>query len=130
MLAIRFLLGVFVVLAFGGHDKAQRELRACRSGDTRACIEYVIAKDARLPGEPSAVWMREVAWCESRDEADPPHDNESRGLYQFEQPTWSGTPWARMSILDPLAEAEAAAWVYRRDGDGREWACTARMGLR
>ena len=41
---------------------------------------------------------------------------------QFMAGTWAGTPWANQSRTDPVANAQAAAWLYNRYGPGR-WTC-------
>ncbi len=100
----------------------------CRAGDTHACVAYVVAK-TRVTGE-ERVWLLEIPGCESTWEADPPH-NGSFGLFQFQPSTWSHLPsWiSSHSILDPLWSTWGAWWLYHHDGNGREWTCTARLGL-
>jgi soluble lytic murein transglycosylase-like protein len=44
------------------------------------------------------------------------------GLFQFMPGTWAGTPWANQSPFDPVANAQAAAWLYSHYGPGR-WSC-------
>jgi hypothetical protein len=36
--------------------------------------------------------------------------------------TWAGSPWASKSRFDPVANAQAAAWLYQTYGPGR-WSC-------
>jgi hypothetical protein len=83
-----------------------------------------IITDAFSPLGPAAVqWALNVAYCESRY-----HPNSvntasgATGLFQFMAGTWAGTPWAGKSRLDPVANAQAAAWLYNRYGPGR-WTC-------
>ena len=83
-----------------------------------------IINDAFGPLGPAAVqWAINVAYCESRY-----HPNSvntasgASGLFQFMPGTWGGTPWAGQSPFDPVANAQAAAWLYHRYGPGR-WTC-------
>jgi len=43
-------------------------------------------------------------------------DSGASGLFQFHAGTWSGTPWASQSPFDPVANANAAAWLYSHYG--------------
>lgn len=83
-----------------------------------------IISDAFSPLGPAAVqWAINVAYCESRYH--PTSVNTSSGasgLFQFLPSTWSGTPWAAKSPFDPVANAQAAAWLYSHYGPGR-WSC-------
>jgi uncharacterized protein YraI len=67
--------------------------------------------------------MLAVARCESL--LDPyvinPYSQAS-GLFQFLPGTWATTPWANANILDPVANAEAAAWMWSVGRRG-EWVC-------
>jgi hypothetical protein len=44
------------------------------------------------------------------------------GLFQFLPSTWRSTPYASMSIWDPVANALAAGWMHVH-GRGGEWVC-------
>lgn len=83
-----------------------------------------IIYDAFSPLGPRAVqWAINVAYCESRYHPNSVNtDSGATGLFQFMASTWSGTPWANQSRLDPVANANAAAWLYSRYGPGR-WTC-------
>lgn len=70
----------------------------------------------------SAAFMRQIALCESTLQADPPHNNVNRGLFQFNPGTFAGTPYGRFSILSPYANALAAGWMLQH-GRRNEWAC-------
>jgi soluble lytic murein transglycosylase-like protein len=38
--------------------------------------------------------------------------------------TWALTPYASKSVFDPTANAEAAAWYYKKTGEtGGPWSC-------
>jgi len=83
-----------------------------------------IITDAFSPLGPAAVqWAINVAYCESRYHPNSVNSSSgASGLFQFLPSTWSGTPWASQSPFDPVANAQAAAWLYSRYGPGR-WVC-------
>ncbi|OLC24744.1 MAG: hypothetical protein AUG06_03800 [Actinobacteria bacterium 13_1_20CM_2_65_11] len=83
-----------------------------------------IIYDAFSPLGPRALqWALNVAYCESRYHPNSVNsDSGASGLFQFMPSTWSGTPWANQSPFDPVANANAAAWLYNRYGPGR-WTC-------
>jgi hypothetical protein len=80
--------------------------------------------DAFSPLGPAAVqWAINVAYCESRYH--PTSVNSSSGasgLFQFLPSTWAFTPEHASSPFDPAANAQAAAWLYARDGPS-QWVC-------
>jgi len=47
---------------------------------------------------------------------------DAKGLFQFLPGTWATTPWAGYSIYDPVANANAAAWMWSVGRRG-EWVC-------
>ena len=83
-----------------------------------------IINDAFSPLGPAAVqWAINVAYCESRYHPNSVNsDSGASGLFQFMPGTWGGTPWANQSPFDPVANAQAAAWLYSHYGPGR-WTC-------
>lgn len=83
-----------------------------------------IITDAFSPlGHDAVVWAMRIAWCESRYHPNSVNsDSHASGLFQFLPSTWSGTPWANQSPFDPVANANAAAWLYAKYGPGR-WEC-------
>ena len=83
-----------------------------------------IINDAFSPlGQAAVTWALRVAWCESRYHPNSVNsDSGASGLFQFMPGTWSGTPWASKSPFDPVANAQAAAWLYSHYGPGR-WSC-------
>jgi hypothetical protein len=83
-----------------------------------------IIYDAFSPlGSRAVQWAINVAYCESRYHPNSVNtDSGASGLFQFMPSTWSGTPWANQSPFDPVANANAAAWLYNRYGPGR-WTC-------
>ncbi len=83
-----------------------------------------IISDAFSPlGSAAVQWAINVAYCESRYHPNSVNsDSGASGLFQFLPSTWGGTPWASQSPFDPVANAQAAAWLYNRYGSGR-WVC-------
>ena len=83
-----------------------------------------IITDAFSPlGHDAVVWAMRIAWCESRYHPNSVNsESQASGLFQFLPSTWGGTPWAKQSPFDPVANAQAAAWLYNRYGPGR-WEC-------
>jgi transglycosylase-like protein with SLT domain len=83
-----------------------------------------IITDAFSPlGQAAVVWAMRIAYCESRYHPNSVNSQSgATGLFQFMASTWSGTPWAKDSRLDPVANAQAAAWLYSHYGPGR-WSC-------
>lgn len=83
-----------------------------------------IISDAFSPlGQDAVVWAMRIAYCESRYHPNSVNTSSgAAGLFQFMAGTWSGTPWAKKSRLDPVANAQAAAWLYSHYGPGR-WSC-------
>jgi hypothetical protein len=74
-------------------------------------------------GQAAVTWALRVAWCESRYHPNSVNSSSgASGLFQFMPGTWAGTPWASQSPFDPVANAQAAAWLYNRYGPGR-WTC-------
>lgn len=67
--------------------------------------------------------MLRVAICESGldpNNVTPPYD--ASGLFQFLPGTWASTPYAGYSVFDPVANANAAAWMWAVGRRG-EWVC-------
>jgi regulator of protease activity HflC (stomatin/prohibitin superfamily) len=83
-----------------------------------------IITDAFSPlGQDAVVWAMRIAYCESRYHPNSVNsDSGASGLFQFMPGTWAGTPWASQSPFDPVANAQAAAWLYSHFGPGR-WSC-------
>ena len=86
-------------------------------------IQTIIDNAFAPLGSGAVTWAERVAYCESRDNplAVNPISNAS-GLFQFLPSTWSGTPYAAASVFDPVANAQAAAWLYQRYGPS-QWSC-------
>ena len=89
---------------------------------TEAEIVEVIREAARRHGQPEDDMVR-VARCESNldfravNQAGPYF-----GLFQFLRSTFASTPYADEDIFDPVANANAAAWMWQQ-GRRNEWAC-------
>ena len=83
-----------------------------------------IINDAFSPlGTRAVQWAINIAYCESRYHPNSVNTSSgATGLFQFMAGTWSGTPWASKSRFDPVANAQAAAWLYKTYGPGR-WSC-------
>lgn len=89
---------------------------------TRDEIIQIIYAAADKYGQPRADMLR-VAQCESV--LDPNVVNPASGvsgLFQFMPSTWVTTPYADQDIFDPVANAEAAAWMWSV-GRRNEWHC-------
>jgi len=85
-------------------------------------IVDIIYAAADRYGQPRADMLR-VARCESV--LDPSAVNPSSGasgLFQFMPGTWLTTPFADQDIFDPVANANAAGWMWSV-GRRNEWVC-------
>jgi transglycosylase-like protein with SLT domain len=88
--------------------------------------EYIgkIIIDAFSPlGSAAVQWAINVAYCESRYHPNSVNSTSgASGLFQFLPSTWAFTPEHASSPFDPAANAQAAAWLYARDGPS-QWVC-------
>jgi soluble lytic murein transglycosylase-like protein len=85
-------------------------------------IVQIIYSAAAMYGQSGDDMLR-VARCESG--LNPGAVNGSSnasGLFQFLPSTWATTPYAGQDIFDPVANAEAAAWMWANGRRG-EWSC-------
>ena len=86
-------------------------------------IQQIIL-DAFAPlGAAAQQWAMRVAACESN--YNPYAVNRSSGasgLFQFMPATWAASPERGQSVFDPVANAQAAAWLYQRSGPS-QWSC-------
>ena len=92
------------------------------SADGNEDIIAIIYAAADRYDQPRADMLR-VAQCESH--LDPSVVNPrsgTSGLFQFRPGTWATTPYAGQDIFDPVANANAAAWMWD-NGRRNEWAC-------
>jgi hypothetical protein len=83
-----------------------------------------IITDAFSPlGQRAVEWAMNVAYCESRYHPNSVNsESGAAGLFQFMPGTWAGSPWHAQSPFDPVANAQAAAWLYSTYGPQR-WTC-------
>jgi hypothetical protein len=89
---------------------------------TESEILQIIRDAAHAFGQPVDDMIR-VARCESV--LDPRAVNPQGpwlGLFQFHRTTWASTPFAERDIFDPVANANAAAWMWQQ-GRRDEWTC-------
>jgi hypothetical protein len=89
---------------------------------SEAEIIEIIREAARAFGQPEEDLIR-VGRCESS--LDPRAQNPAGpyfGLFQFLRSTWASTPYADRDIFDPVANANAAGWMWQQ-GRRNEWAC-------
>jgi len=85
-------------------------------------IVSIIYAAADAYGQPREDMLR-VATCESN--LVPTAVNQSSqasGLFQFLPSTWATTPFADQDIFDPVANANAAGWMWE-NGRRNEWVC-------
>lgn len=90
---------------------------------TASAIQQIILDAFASLGSAAQQWALRVARCESN--YNPYAVNRSSGasgLFQFLPSTWAGTPQRAQSVFDPLANAQAAAWLYQRYGPS-QWSC-------
>ena len=74
-------------------------------------------------GDRAVQWAFNVAWCESRYHPNSVNSSSgAAGLFQFLPSTWAFTPQRGLSPFDPVANSNAAAWLYGRDGPS-QWVC-------
>lgn len=74
-------------------------------------------------GDRAVQWAFNVAWCESRYHPNSVNSSSgASGLFQFLPSTWAFTPQHSQSPFDPIANSNAAAWLYARDGPS-QWVC-------
>jgi hypothetical protein len=88
-----------------------------------AAIQQIIMDAFAYLGSAAQTWALRVGYCESH--YNPYAVNRSSGasgLFQFLPSTWANTPQHASSPFDPVANAQAAAWLYHRSGPG-QWVC-------
>ena len=86
-------------------------------------IRAIIVAAFSSLGQAAVTWALRVAACESG--YNPYAVNRSSGaagLFQFLPSTWAHSPWAAQSPFDPVANSQAAAWLYSRSGPN-QWVC-------
>jgi hypothetical protein len=83
-----------------------------------------IILDAFAPLGPGAqAWAMRISRCESGyNRFAVNRSSGASGLFQFLPSTWAHSPFASRSPFDPAANAQAAAWLYKRSGPAA-WQC-------
>jgi uncharacterized protein YraI len=95
-----------------------------RHGDeqySRREIVRIIYAAADRYGQSRSDMLR-VAECESNLDPYAVNPSGSYGLFQFIRSTWRSTPYGNKDIFDPVANANAAAWMWSEDRKS-EWVC-------
>lgn len=88
--------------------------KRCDNRHVVACIQR-----AALHRRLSFALLRKVAVCESGlDPFEVEPSTDAEGLFQFEGPTWGGTPYGRHSRQSAKWNALGAAWLIQRGGLG------------
>ena len=114
-------IGMELVVSGGSGAPARGPGNAAPVTGGNDIIAIITAAARRYGQSPSA--MIAVARCESS--LNPRAVNRSSGasgLFQFLPSTWRTTPYATQSSFDPVASANAAAWMWSV-GRRREWVC-------
>jgi hypothetical protein len=90
-----------------------------------ASIQQIIVGAFAPLGTAAQSWALRVARCESHNNPDAVNPSTAAsGLFQFMPSTWALTPYASKSVFDATANAEAAAWYYKKTGEtGGPWSC-------
>jgi Transglycosylase SLT domain len=70
-------------------------------------------------------WAHRIAFCESTNNPNAVNASSgAAGLFQFLPYTWAHSPYAGQSPFNPVANANAAAWLYGQMGPAA-WECKA-----
>jgi Transglycosylase SLT domain len=86
-------------------------------------IRAIIVAAFSSLGQAAVSWALRVAACESGyNQFAVNRSSGAAGLFQFMPSTWAHSPWAAQSPFDPVANSQAAAWLYARSGPG-QWVC-------
>src|SRR5262249_35923276 len=107
-------------LTFGGGGSSG-SVDGSDGWSTGELVQIIYAAAARY-GQNGDGMLR-VAQCESGldpSNVTPPYS--ASGLFQFLPGTWATTPYADQDIFDPVANANAAAWMWSV-GRRNEWDC-------
>jgi len=120
-----------------GYDRYQAKIEAEKQAQAEAArlaaldnhppppawIGKIITDAFRRLGPDAVRWAMRVAWCESRYHPNSVNSQSgASGLFQFLPSTWAGSPWHAQSPFDPVANSQAAAWLYSTYGPQR-WVC-------
>lgn len=86
-------------------------------------IQKLILDSFAPLGSGAQSWAIRIAKCESGYNPFAVNGSSgASGLFQFLPSTWAHSPWAGQSPFDPVANAQAAAWLYSRSGPAA-WQC-------
>jgi hypothetical protein len=99
------------------HRRVRQLTRTLAHHDsTREAISLACA----VYGNCGTLWS--LARCESGLSPSARNPSGASGLLQFLPSTWAGTPFGRLSIWSPYANALAAGWMLAQ-GRRSEWVC-------
>ena len=87
-------------------------------------IQQIIVQAFQPLGQAAVDWGLRIAKCESGYNPHAVNPSGASGLFQFMPSTFAKSPPGRAggSIWDPVANSQAAAWVYSQGRQG-EWEC-------
>jgi soluble lytic murein transglycosylase-like protein len=85
-------------------------------------IQGIITAAFSPLGSAAVTWALRVAKCESGYNPNAVGPGGYYGLFQFSASTWRTTPYGGQSWFDPVANANAAAWLYAKSGPA-PWGC-------
>lgn len=87
-------------------------------------IQQIIVQSFQPQGQAAVAWGLRIAKCESTYNPHAVNPSGAEGLFQFMPSTFAKTPpgLAGGSIWDPVANSQAAAWMYSQGRQG-EWEC-------
>jgi hypothetical protein len=87
---------------------------------SRPSVREAISLACATYGSCETLWRR--AGCESHYSASAKNASGASGLFQFLPSTFASTPYGRLSLWSPYANALAAGWMNAH-GRGGEWSC-------
>jgi hypothetical protein len=87
-------------------------------------IQQIIVQAFQPQGQAAVDWGLRIAKCESGYNPNAVNPSGASGLFQFMPSTFANSPPGRAggSIWDPVANSQAAAWMYSQGRQG-EWQC-------
>ncbi len=92
-----------------------------------SAIQELILDSFAPYGPAGQAWALRVADCESQYNPNAVNSSSgASGLFQFLPSSWASTPQGRqgLSVFDPAANAQGAAWYYGATGrTGGPWSC-------
>ncbi len=110
------------IRAIAQNVNSAAEVPAAPVSGNEGGIVGIIYAAADAYGQPREDMLR-VARCESNLNPNAVNaSSQASGLFQFLPSTWATTPYADQDIFDPVANANAAAWMWD-NGRRNEWVC-------